>query len=235
MPTTPGRHFPTTALIAAAAAVLAACAGLPAAQMALPAPLHAVEPVTVAGLGAGRSGAFTLADAGGTFQRGRDRLALFDVLTFDRATTRYELQGPDGRRLKAACLGRQTDVTVGIVNAAARPYTLSCEWSGARDARMTLAAPASTAATRARRQGRFSSGDVTLELQSVHEVQGSPLPLEAPIGYLITHAGQPVGAVEINGMRPRLWRPAEGSPLREPVTMAALAVALLWDPAADLP
>jgi hypothetical protein len=39
----------------------------------------------------------------------------------------------------------------------------------------------------------------------------------------------------MNGTRPRLWRPAAGSALREPVTLAALEVALVWDPTAGTP
>lgn len=217
------------------AAALSACSSLPAARMALPATLQAQEPVTVTGLGVGRSGRFAVGEAGGSFRRGRDRLALFEVVTFDRATTGYELQGPDGRELKAACVGRETAVTVSIIDVRARPYTLSCEWSGARPARMTLSAPSWIPGTKALRQGQFTSGDLVLDLRSVHEVQGSPLPLEAPIGYLVLHAGQPVGAVEVNGTQPRVWLPPAGSPLREPVVMAALAVAVLWDPAAGLP
>lgn len=222
-----------TLLVAGAA--LSGCASIKPAQMALPAPLAATEPVIVSGLGAGRSGHFGVGDEGGSFQRGRDFLSLFDVASFDRAATRYEFQGAAGLTTKAACVGRQATLTLGIVTGQPRPYTLRCEWSGARSAQMTLEAPSWIPGTRAERRGRFTSGELTLELRSVHSVQGSRLPLEAPIGYLITQGGEPVGAVEMNGTRPRLWRPAAGSALREPVTLASLAVALLWDPAAGTP
>jgi hypothetical protein len=66
-------------------------------------------------------------------------------------------------------------------------------------------------------------------------VQGSPLPLEQPIGYVMSHEGRPVGAIELNGSTPRLWRPALSDALAEPVTLAALALALLWDPAGAVP
>ncbi|MDZ7651452.1 MAG: hypothetical protein U5L03_02215 [Burkholderiaceae bacterium] len=55
--------------------------------------------------------------------------------------------------------------------------------------------------------------------------QGSPLPLEQPIGYVMSHQGRPVGAIELNGSTPRLWRPAPTDALAEPVTLAALALA----------
>lgn len=215
----------------AAAALLSACAAIEPARMALPAALERSEPVGIAGLGAGRSGNWTIGAERGSFQRGRDRLELFQIVSFDRAPVRVTYEGAGGRSLRAACVGRQTGASVGVVDLRPRPFTFDCEWSGAAAARMTVAAPSAVPGTRAERQGRFQSGDVVLELRSVHQVQGSRLPLEAPIGYLISAGGQPVGAVELNGTRPRLWRPAEGSPLREPVTLAALALAVLWDPA----
>ena len=168
-------------------------------------------------------------------QRGRDRLSLFEVVSFDRATTRYELRLADGGTTQAACVGKQTTVSASVLTGQPRPYTVACEWKGARSAQMTLAAPSWIPGSKAERTGRFSLGDITLELRSVHQVQGSALPLEAPIGYVLTHNAQAVGALEINGSTPRLWRPPAGSPLREPVTLAALAVALLWDPAVGVP
>lgn len=222
------------ALVALTTGGLLGCAGIETARMALPAGLHG-EPVPVAGLGAGRSGSFSVGDERGSFQRGRDRLSLFDVVSFDRATTRYELTLADGATTQAACLGKQTTLTVNVFTGQTRPFNLTCQWQGARSGQLTLAAPSAIPGTRAERSGRYTAGDVTLELQSVHQVQGSRWSLEAPIGYSITHRGVPVGAVEINGTTPRLWRPPAGAPLREPVTLAALALALLWDPAADQP
>lgn len=85
--------------------------------------------------------------------------------------------------------------------------------------------------TSAERRGSFSAGSTSIDVVSVHAVQGSPLPLEQPIGYVMSHQGRPVGAIELNGPVPRLWRPASSDPLAEPVTLTALALALLWDPA----
>jgi hypothetical protein len=79
------------------------------------------------------------------------------------------------------------------------------------------------------RSGRFTLGAE----QSVRRVQGSPLALEQPIGHLLSHRGEPVGAIELNGATPRLWRPPADDALAEPVTRVALA--LLWDPADGVP
>ena len=73
-----------------------------------------------------------------------------------------------------------------------------------------------------------------IEVRSIHRVQGSALPLAAPVGYEFLQDGRAVAALELTGPTPRLWRPADG-PLREPVTHAALALALLWDPAGSAP
>ena len=125
---------------------------------------------------------------------------------------------------------------MGVLQGRSRPFTFECEWQGGGSAdtpaaRLSLAAPSRMPGTRAERQGSFTMGGRTLELRSVHQVQGSPLPLDEPIGYVLSHQGQPVGAIELNGTTPRLWRPAAGDAHAEAVTLAALALALLWDPA----
>jgi hypothetical protein len=226
-----GRVRPAPALLAAAALTLSACASLPVAQVALPAPLSTQTPELVEGIGVGRSGSFVLGAATGTFSRGRDRLELFEIVNWDSATTRYALTLAEGTRTEAACKGKAVEVAWRVLAADARPFSFECEWRGAGSAQLAVNAPALAVGTKAERSGRFTMDGLTLEVQSLHGVRGSPLPLEAPIGYLFSQGGRPVGAMELNGAVPRLWRPAAGDPLHEPVTLAALALALLWDPA----
>ncbi len=223
----------TLVLVSAVALTLtlAACASLPAAQVALPAPLATQAPEPVDGIGMGRNGGFTVGNASGTFNRGRDRLELFEVVNWDSAKTRYALTFPDGARTDAACKGKAVEVTWRVLAANAKPFSFECEWRGARQAVLAVNAPMLAVGMKAERNGRFSMNGVSLDVQSLHNVQGSPLPLEAPIGYLFSHNGRPVGAIELNGLTPRLWRPAASDALHEPVTLAALALALLWDPA----
>jgi hypothetical protein len=220
----------TSALLLVTVA-LAGCASIRPAELALPEPLAGIAPTPLQGLGAGRSGSFTLGADSGRFQRERDRLSLFEVLSFDRAPTRYELRWADGRSVQAACVGRQTTATLGVLSAQPQAFTLRCEWAGSA-ARLELTAPSPGPGARAERSGRYVDGGLVLALRSVHQARGSSWPLAVPLGYLISHEGRPVGAVEINGTVPRLWRPAPGTPLHEAVTQAALALALLWDPAA---
>jgi hypothetical protein len=226
-----GRVRPAPALLAAAVLALSACASLPAAEVALPAPLAAQTPELVEGIGAGRSGGFTVGATRGTFSRGRDRLELFEIVNWDSARTRYALTLADGAGTQAACRATALEVTWRVLAANAKPFSFSCEWRGARSAQLTVNAPALAVGTKAERTGRFTMNGTSIDVQSLHEVRGSPLPLEAPIGYLFSQGGRPVGAIELNGATPRLWRPAAGDALHEPVTLAALALALLWDPA----
>lgn len=221
----------STAWAAAAAVLTSACAGLPAAQMALPETLAAIAPETVRGLGGRREGDFVLAGTPGRFERSASRLSLFDDrLAFDRVAASYRTAPSSGAAVAASCRARQTEATVGVLGGAPRPYEVRCQFSGGVSGELILSAPSGVPGTRAERRGSVSAGGVTLALQSVHRVQGSPLPLEQPIGYVFTQDGLAVGAVELNGT-PRLWRPPAGTPRHDAVTQAALALALLWDPA----
>lgn len=218
------------ALFAGYVIVLTGCASLPAAEMRLPASIGAERAEIVQGLGAGRNGSFSLSPETGIFSRGRDRVDLFSVVSWNSASTRYSLELADGSRTEAACSGKVVEVAWKAMAANAKPFSFDCEWRGSRSAQLKMNAPVVSLTMRAERSGQFSMGGTTLEVQSVHEVRGSSLPLEAPIGYVFKHDGRAVGAIELNGLTPRLWRPASGDALREPVTLAALALALLWDP-----
>lgn len=221
-------------LLCCALPLLGACAAIQPAQMRLPSELGARAPEALQGLGGGREGRFSLGGEGGSFRRGMDRLVLMDVLARERASSSFEWRSADGHAaVQARCRGRQSTLSAGVLSARVQPFALECRFGGALQASLNLAAPATALGTRAERNGRFETADgkVLLELRSVHEVQGSSLPLAVPIGYTLWQAGRPVGAIELNGGTLRLWRPADGDALQAPVTLAALALALLWDPA----
>ncbi len=220
----------TIGLVALAAA---GCAALPPARMALPASLAVAPHETLRGLGGGREGRFDLPGASGRFERSATRLSWFDLVERQRATARYTLRWADGRESEARCKGRETGVSVGVIAGRAQPFELACDWPGSA---LTLQLAdrgfvGAGAGTRSERRGRLRGAGMELELQSVHRVEGSPLTLDAPIGYVVRQGGVPVGAIELNGGSPRLWRPPAGDALHEPVTLALLALALVWDPA----
>ncbi len=227
----------TAAAIGAAVLLLTACAAPKPARMERPPGLQALAEERLEGAGAGRSGRWKLAGFEGEFERSADRLGLFDVVSRDRATVRLNWRTPAGQSGELSCKAAQTEATVGIVNATVRPFAVDCtmraEQAGRPELTGTLRLDGRAAAggTRQERSGRWSTGDVTLDIRSVHRVEGSPLPLDAPFGYVLSRAGAPVAAVELDGLRPRLWRPAEGAALRDETTVALVALALLWDPA----
>lgn len=215
------------------ALALTACAGLPAARMALPAPLAGVPHETLAGLSGGTRGTFRLPGAEGRYERSATRLDLFEVVRRERASARTTLRWADGREAKLDCVGRELSASLGVLSGRVQPWALRCEGGAGTVLELsdTGGLVGAGAGTRNERQGRLDFPGGRLELRSVHRVEGSPLPLEAPIGYVVSQGGRPVGAVELNGLTPRLWRPPAGDALHEPVTLALLALALVWDPA----
>lgn len=210
---------------------------LPQARMQLPvemsgdAAARTLEDLPLRGIGGQSRGEFRAGEAGGRFERSASRLALFDAaLGFDRASARFTWQPPAGTPQEADCQARRAEVQRSLLSLPARPWHVACTWS--QGARLTMdAEPLAAAGTQESRRGRFEGGGVTLALQSVHRLQGTPLPLTQAAGYLISFQGVPVAALELTGVTPRLLRPREPGPLQDAVTQAALALALLWDPA----
>jgi hypothetical protein len=225
MPTARPERWRAAAL-AAAALVAAGCAGLPALEMALPSELAGVEPVKVRGIGGGRSGEWRIGDLQGRFDRGADRVDWFGLVQTDSVGAGYSVLGGEAVPSGVRCRGRQATVTWRIVEVPVKPYGVECRWTHGAELRLA----AVTHPTRDERVGSYRAGELTLEVRSVHAAKGSPLTLQEPVGYLFLDGGRAVGAVELNGTL-RLWRPDAGSALQHPVTEAALALALLWDPA----
>lgn len=215
-------------------ALLAACAHVKPARMALPEALGAdgarFEELPLQGLGGKAKGDFRLADAGGRFERSASRLELFSAtLNFDRASASYTLQQGTAAPVQADCKLRRNEVQRGVLALPVRPFTVDCDW---RDgAKLKLDADLLAAGgTQEARKGRYEGAGVTLELRSVHQLQGTKWPLAQPAGYTLLQDGVAVGALELTGVTPRLWRPRAATPQQEAVTRAAIALALLWDP-----
>lgn len=213
---------------------LAGCVTVKPAELALPAELSSTTPVSIEGIGPGRSGRATLPGLAATFERGADRLDLFERLQIDRAAVAFTV---DGESARAECKLRAETFTRGVLNLPLRPSAFTCTLpraaaatAGGAPARLELAAPA-LALQPGQRRGTLVVDGLAVEVQSLHRVAGSPLPLEAPVGWQFSHQGRVVAALELTGKRPRLWR-AGGTALDDSLARAALALALLWDPAA---
>lgn len=224
-----------TVFVCAAAAVLSGCAALRPAQMKLPGGLAAhTEPGRVTGLGGGTRGTFQLAGNGGSFTRSASRLALFDDLAvIDRGGAGFTIAGPDfAQPVSARCVMRQTTMQIRVIAFTPKKLAYECDFDGAA-ARLSLQEAAGSALGRAERRGELVLDGITLTMRSVHDLVGSSLAVQAPIGYVIEYGGQPIAAVELNGTEPQLRLPSNHSDQRRAALLAALALALLWDPAAS--
>lgn len=226
------------ALPAIVAVALVACGAIQPARMLLPEPLRATEPVAVEGMSAGQRGAFRAADYSGHYARSATRLEIFeDLAVFDRGRASYTLNGVMESPLAARCTVRQTAMTIGVIGFDPKKLAYECDFDTqgkAAGVRFTLqeGRDAGTPKTlQAERRGRIDYRETTLALRSVHAVEGSPFPLGTPIGYVFEQNGRAVGAIELNGLTPRLWLPAANDDTRRAAVTAALALAIFWDPA----
>lgn len=136
-----------SAWMAAASLCLAACAAMPPARMALAPGLEAAMPLPFEGLGAARSGRFTLQGQVVTFRRKADSLSLLDKLKLDRVSVEFDHPEARGR-----CDGRATGVTVGIVDTPVRPLTLNCRFAGRVAGELHLLEPKMAGAKGRRRE-----------------------------------------------------------------------------------
>lgn len=114
----------------------------------------------------------------------------------------------------------------------ALPFRYHCSFlrGGREIGALTLQrAPGATIDLRTLRRGEITLGDARLDLRSVHTFEGSRMPAEMPLGYLMASADGDIGAAYINGGARRLVLPKSGEE-REAALLASLALALLWDP-----
>lgn len=216
---------------AAGAAVLglmAGCGVVREARMAQPAALATVPEESFGKPGWGRRGEFTLAGQRVRYERGADRLSLFDTLHTGQAPLRYTWASPGGDS-QADCKARQVEVTAGVLAVATRPWALDCRWSGASDATLQVG-EGRVQWGQATREGSYRRGALTLGLRSVHRLEGSALATATAVGYEMLHEGQVVGSVDLSQGVPRLRRPDPATALGQGVTEAALALALVWEP-----
>lgn len=227
------RKIRFAAVAVLAVATLSGCVTV--ARMVIPTGLsERAERVEVTGLGAGTRGRTTVLGQSLEFTRSASRLALFDErLVTDRGRVYFTLQAAGQPALPVNCGMKQRSVTLGVVGFEAKPFAFECTLGGPTPATLSVQEGRSGVRTlKAERRGELRFDGRSVALRSVHEVQGGALPLAAPIGYAFEEAGRPVAAVEINGLTPVLLLPATGgAALRQRVLQAALALALLWDPA----
>lgn len=199
------------------------------------------ETVELRGVGWSQKGRFELPTLGarGSFSRSAEKSGRGEV---DYAGTVNFTVGPDGG---AATTGQcryfqgtsefrdrpsrdlRVDTTVLTF-----PFTYSCRFlrEGREIGSLTLTrAPGATIDLRTLRRGEVEVGEARLDLRSVHTFEGSQMPAETPLGYLMATKQGDVGAAYFNGGTRRFVLPKQGE-AREAALLASLALALLWDP-----
>ncbi|MBH9578103.1 hypothetical protein [Inhella proteolytica] len=224
------------ATAATACVLLSACSGLVReARMQLPPELSASGAETLGPVGAGRRGEFKLDGAPLRYERESSTWQLFDrALEFGSAPLRFEWQRASGPR-RASCTARRHELQAGVLAVELRPFQLRCEWDGGEAgeggrAQLSLS-ERRVRATLDQREGEYQQGQLRLQISSVHQYEGSTLPSQRPLGYVMRVEGRVVGALDLVGGTPRLWRPDRAS--APAVTEAATALALLWEPGSE--
>lgn len=225
--------------IIAAALMTTACNAIAPAQMRLPAGLAGQgQTLSVEGIGGGNKGSFTVGGWQGSFRRSEERLALFAALVSNRASANFTIEGPGiSDTIEADCRMRERLIEVDVVSFTPQRMAYACRFTAggrAFPARFELQEARTGFAddlSRRQRRGEIALGGEVVQIRSVHKIEGSPFEMANPIGYVFEQQGRAVGAVELNG-KPRLVLadPANEG-LSRTLTVAAMALALLRDPA----
>ncbi len=218
---------------------LVACDMVGVATMAMPDGLsERTEAVPITGIGGGNQGSYRAAEYSGTYHRSETRLALGGIIDRRGGFTRFTLNGPAlSGPLAADCAIRGTAITLDIGDFRTRPVSYRCDFTVGGSAiparfelQQAITGPAGALSVEERR-GEIALDRVVLQFRSVHTAASGGLPTGAPLGYVFTLAGRPVGAVGTNGGRVVHLPTGEDVAVRRAVMVAALAIALFRDPA----
>lgn len=175
----------------------------------------------------GGKGEFTLSGQRVRYERGADRLALFEPLASGiKVPLRFNVGDS-----ATVCEGWTPEQSANGRLADSKPWVLSCRW-GSAPAAMLQIGEGQMRRGKLTREGAYRRGELTLGLRSAHLLDGNAQPQAAAVGYEMLHQGTVVGSLDLSGATPRLRRPDPATPLGRAVTEAALALALAWEPAA---
>lgn len=219
---------------------LTACATVTPAQMAMP---NSMDPdivtVPIIGIGAGRSGQFSIGQQSGNYHRSADRLALFDqLLVRNTGHVAFRLAGPNPpNSIDATCKFGAASSGLGAISVDHSLLRFDCRFSAdgkvlphSLSLNETRDGVADTLMRRSR-QGTLIWGDRHLTIKSVHRLMGSPLQTATPMGYSFQIANKIVGAVSLANKPIVHITNAASESDRQAVVAAAVALALFWDPA----
>jgi hypothetical protein len=138
------------------------------------------------------------------------------------------------------CRMHASAVTVDVVSLETEPVAYLCNIrsedrrvSGRLELRAVRRGPGGMLSLE-ERHGDIELDGISLQIRSVHEMEGTSLKAATAVGYVLSENGEPVGAVSLNGTPVVTLRPGADARLRRAVVIAALALGLFRDPAASL-
>lgn len=222
------------ALAALAAVTLPACAIRPA-EMARPVALMNASATPIDGIGWGETGAFAVGQNQGEFSRSASRLSFFEMFNSRDGGATFTLQGAGFQQpVQVSCTMREHTITIDIVEFKPGPMAYGCDVRANGQllpARLEVQEAAPDFTNRQQRRGAVMVDGSVLDIRSVHEVAGSPLPTSAPMGYVFERNGVAIGGVDLNNGPLMYEAPDASAADRRAVLLAALALSIFWDPA----
>ena len=222
------------ALAALAAITLPACAIRPA-EMARPAALMNANATPIDGIGWGETGAFAVGQNRGEFSRSASRLSFFEMFNSRDGGATFTLQGVGFQQpVQVSCTMREHTITIDIVEFKPGPMAYGCDVRANGQllpARLEVQEAAPDFTNRQQRRGAVMVDGSVLDIRSVHEIDGSPLPTSAPMGYVFERNGVAIGGVDLNNGPLMYETPGASAADHRAVLLAALALSIFWDPA----
>lgn len=173
----------------------------------------------------GRQGEFTLHGQRVRYERGAERLSLFEPLPAGVPTPlTFSMTGATGESA-AVCEGWTPPASANSRGGNVRPWVLSCRW-GSAPAAMLQIGEGQLRGGQLSREGAYRRGELTVGLRSAHMPEGGSKAVARALGYEMLYQGTVVASLDLAGPVPRLRRPDPATPLGRAVTEAALALAL---------
>jgi hypothetical protein len=218
-------------------------AAIEAARMALPDDFRdRAERLQLTGFGGYNKGTWSAIGYQGEFTRGESRLGVFDplyVANKGRSSFTFLADGAD-EPLDVSCEMRKKSVTINVVTFDPKKMNYDCEFRRAgllTGDRLLLGQPKPTTMRERILANDLRVGEAIIDgrhltMRSVHKYAGSPFTSQPPVGYLVDFDGTTVAAVELTDWNPAVYlRKDLDATVRETLLVAALAIAVLRDPA----
>ena len=138
----------------------------------------------------------------GSYQVSKVRHSYGDALVANPVHSQFIIEGPGiSWTIEARCGVRESVPAVGVAALNGSPMSYRCDFTAdgeAIPARLELHEVRSGRTGRERR-GEIALGGQTVQIRSVHQLDGTPIEMATPIGYVFEQYGHPVGALTIAG------------------------------------